>query len=97
MRVEWSRGARDELAGVYDYLATFSETAAVRTIGEILRRGHQLELFPESGRIVPEFGVHGLREVFAPPYRIVYRLTNDRVEILAVRHGRRSMDPDIDR
>jgi hypothetical protein len=29
--------------------------------------------FPESGRIVSEFGVANLREIIHPPFRIIYR------------------------
>jgi plasmid stabilization system protein ParE len=96
VRVEWSQGARDEIARIYDYLATFSESGAVRTVGAILRRGNQIELFPESGRIVPEFEAQDVREVLEPPYRIVYRLTEEGAEVLAVRHGRRKMDRSIE-
>jgi hypothetical protein len=34
----------------------------------------QLQLFPEQGRIVPEYRNPDLREIIFQPYRIVYRL-----------------------
>jgi plasmid stabilization system protein ParE len=45
--------------------------------------------FPESGRIVPEFGIANLREVIRPPFRIVYRLDESRVRIIRVRRSER--------
>lgn len=35
----------------------------------------------------PEYGVPLLRELIEPPYRIVYEVFTDRVEIVIVRHG----------
>jgi plasmid stabilization system protein ParE len=96
MSVRWTEHAAAEVAEIQAYLAQFSERAASRMAQVIARRGRQLELFPESGRIVPEFGELHIREVFAPPYRIVYRLTDDGVEVLAVRHGRRRMELDLE-
>jgi plasmid stabilization system protein ParE len=55
----------------------------------IFDRGKQLEAFPESGREVPEVGKPEVRELIEPPYRVIYRLTGDRVEVVAVVHARR--------
>ena len=54
----------------------------------------RLELFPESGRVVPEFPSGGLREVLVDDYRSIYRVVTPRtrVEILAVRHGSRRLE-----
>lgn len=45
-----------------------------RFVAEIVARIEQLAAFPESGRIVPEFGLASLRELIHPPFRIVYRV-----------------------
>ena len=55
-----------------------------RLLGEIVAAIERLADFPESGRVVPEFGVEGLREVIHPPFRIVYRLDAERVRIVRV-------------
>ena len=39
--------------------------------------------------MVPEFGEASVREVIDGNYRIVYRITDKRVEVLAVREGHR--------
>ncbi|MBU2054539.1 MAG: type II toxin-antitoxin system RelE/ParE family toxin, partial [Proteobacteria bacterium] len=49
----------------------------------------RLAEFPESGRIVPEFGIAHLREIIHPPFRIVYRLDKMRVRIVRVWHSER--------
>jgi len=46
-----------------------------------------LTIFPEMGRIVPEYRRPNLRELLFQNYRIVYRLTGDEVQIVAVVHG----------
>jgi plasmid stabilization system protein ParE len=46
-----------------------------------------LETFPLSGRRVPEFPHRlDLRELFFEQFRIVYKLADERVDILTVRH-----------
>ena len=54
---------------------------------KITRRSQQIGGFPQSGRMVPEYQDTDIREVIEPPYRIVYRVTPNRVDVLAVFHG----------
>lgn len=58
--------------------------AGERLVGEVLNLVERLTDFPESGRIVPEFGVVHLREIIHPPFRIVYRLDHFQVRIVRV-------------
>lgn len=39
------------------------------------------------GRRVPEYDSDQIREVFCGPYRIIYSLMPDHIDILAVVHG----------
>jgi plasmid stabilization system protein ParE len=55
-----------------------------RLLREVFSQIERLAEYPESGRIVPEFGVAHLREVIHPPFRIVYRLDKTRVQIVRV-------------
>ncbi len=43
-----------------------------RLVRELVVKVEQLAAFPESGRIVPEFGINSLRELIHPPFRLVY-------------------------
>ena len=43
--------------------------------------------FPNKGRIVPEYIDKNLRELIYKNYRIVYRIKNDIIEIVAICHG----------
>jgi len=51
----------------------------------------RLEMFPESGRIIPEVEDKMLREIIVQGYRVMYRLEPDRVLILAIMHGSRDV------
>ncbi len=42
---------------------------------------------PQSGRMVPEYEDQQLRELIVFPYRMVYRVRQDRLDIIAVFHG----------
>lgn len=62
-----------------------------RLVREIIAAVDVLAEFPESGRVVPEFGVEALREVVRSPFRIVYRLDAERVRVVRVWRGERLM------
>lgn len=55
-----------------------------KLLGEIVSQVEKLADFPESGRIVPEFGIANLREIILPPFRIVYRLDGHKIRIIRV-------------
>ncbi|HOI74717.1 MAG TPA: type II toxin-antitoxin system RelE/ParE family toxin [Syntrophales bacterium] len=55
-----------------------------KLLKEIISKIERLADFPESGRIVPEFGIANLREIVFPPFRIVYRLDENRVRVVRV-------------
>lgn len=62
-----------------------------RLLREVVDQVERLADFPESGRIVPEFGVDQLREIIHPPFRIVYRLDDDRVRVVRVWRSERQL------
>ena len=51
-----------------------------------------LNLFPHSGRIVPEINDQNLREIFIHRYRLIYRTELDQVIILTFVHGAMNWD-----
>ena len=92
MRVVWTNAADSNLQATYDYIAQTSADYARRTVERITARSRQIGAFPMSGRTVPEFQVGQLREVFEHPYRIIYRIRPDRIDIIAVVHMSRNLD-----
>ena len=55
-----------------------------RLVRELVAKVEQLVAFPESGRIVPEFGIPLLRELIHPPFRVVYRIDPDSISIVRI-------------
>lgn len=92
MRVEWSNTALAQLAALHTEAAEHSPAYAHRLIDRLTSRARQLATFPESGRIVPEFALQGLREIQEPPYRIIYLVSAAGVEIVALIHSARSIE-----
>ena len=62
-----------------------------RLLREIVDAVLRLADFPESGRPVPEFGLAQLREIIHPPFRIVYRLDDERVRVVRIWRSERLM------
>jgi hypothetical protein len=55
---------------------------------EALRAGASLATLSERGRIVPELSDPRVRELFVFKYRLMYRVEERRVVIVAFLHGR---------
>ena len=88
MKVVWSDRALRSLAAIHEKISAAAEEAtAHRVIDRILRRGDQLAAFPLSGRLVERYKRPGIRELIESPYRIVYRVTSQQVQIIDVFHS----------
>lgn len=71
------------------YIARDSPRYARAVAERLFDAADRLRRHPLSGRVVPELGQPTLREVIEPPYRIVYRVRADVLEVLTVVHGAR--------
>ena len=87
MRVHWTATAINHLRHIHTYIGQSSPEYALRVVDRLTRRSQQIAQFPESGRIVPEADLPQIREVMEGPYRIMYHITPDQVDIIAVIHG----------
>jgi plasmid stabilization system protein ParE len=92
--VRWSPLAIDRVVEIGEWIATERPAAAVRIVDGLFDAAERLEVFPLSGRRVPEFDERtDLREIFFEQFRIVYKVSGTRVDILTVRHMLQLMDP----
>jgi toxin ParE1/3/4 len=57
----------------------------------IVRRSQQLAVPPLLGRRLPEYPNADLRELLLRPFRIVYAVKADRIEIVTVKHYRQNL------
>lgn len=92
-RVVWTNAARDDLRDIRSYIAVDSERYSQVVARKLVVAARRLNRHPLSGRIVPELGRASIRELIEGAYRIVYRVTPDAVQILAVVHGARQFPP----
>ena len=96
MRIEWSPLALQRVEEIAQHIAQDNPDAAVRWVAGLFDTVERLSDFPQSGRVVPEVGVHRIREVIFGAYRVIYTV-RDQVEILTVRHGSQMLrDSEID-
>ncbi|MBM2813886.1 MAG: addiction module toxin, RelE/StbE family [Ignavibacteria bacterium] len=88
-QIRWSPKAAVHLESVFTFIAKESPLYASITIQKILSLIENLSVFPESGRIVPEYNNPAIRELIYKSYRIVYRIKDNVVEIAAISHAAR--------
>lgn len=88
-RVIWTRQAVEDVEAIKAYVARDSEQYAGLLGERLVAAVDRLELFPNSGRIVPEVGDDSLREVIYGNYRLVYRLQSESVEVVTIYHAAR--------
>ena len=87
MKVHWPDTAEDHLNAIYAYIAQVSPQYAILMVDRLTRRSQQIANFPLSGRKVPEYEMEQIREVIEGPYRIIYHIKPDQIDVLAVIHG----------
>ena len=87
MNIIWSPRAIEHLAHLRAYIARDNPKAANRIAGALLEAVERLAELPNLGR---PGRVTGTRELVVPatPYVIPYRVRGDRLEVVAVFHGR---------
>jgi toxin ParE1/3/4 len=89
MKVIWTNESLNRLIEIEDYISKDSPNRAIKFIDRIINRGESLAQFPNKGRIVLEFSIPEIREILEQNYRIVYRITKTRIEILTIFEGHR--------
>lgn len=95
MIVHWTENAIKHLVNIYEYIAINSPTYGKKMVDRITRRSEQIAEHPLSGRKVPEYDAEDIRELIEKPYRIIYRIKPDQIDVLAVIHCARLLQDDI--
>ena len=89
--LRWTEHAVAQLASIAEYVSLSSPVYAEHLVDRLAQRLDQACEFPESGRVVPELGRAEIRELIEWPYRLVYRVHADAIEVLSVLHGRQEL------
>lgn len=96
MKIHWTDSAIQHLIAIYDYISQDSTFYAEKMVDRLTRRSQQIADFPQSGRRVPEYLNDELREVIEGPYRLIYRIKPEQVDVVAVIHGARQLPAEPD-
>lgn len=84
MRLRWTPRAEQQLLEIGRFIARDKPRAARRRVEMLRRHAADAAEHPLAGRKVPELDRRDIREVIVRGYRIVYRLTDEAVEVLTV-------------
>ena len=90
--IKWSPRAASHLGDICDYIAKDSPHYAALFAQRVFAIVTRIPDFPQAGRIVPEYENESLREKIYGNYRIVYRTSNNIIEIVAVCHAAKPLD-----
>lgn len=91
MRVDWSEPAVADLDGIWEFIARDSPHYATVTVNRLIAAAKPLDTFPRMGRHVPEADRSDVRELIIGSYRLMYRVEEERVLVVAVIHGSRDL------
>ncbi|MDP2277680.1 MAG: type II toxin-antitoxin system RelE/ParE family toxin, partial [Nitrospirota bacterium] len=91
---KWTPQSLDDVESITNFIARDSPCYAGIFTVKVFEAVERLELFSESGRIVPELNRKEIREVIMGNYRIIYRIKEEIVEILTVYHSARLLEID---
>jgi plasmid stabilization system protein ParE len=95
MKVHWTDRAKTRLRLVHDHIAKDAPLVASQVVERLLQRSIQIGDLPASGRAVPEYKREDMREILERPYRIIYRILPNRIDIIAVMHYRQLLPDDL--
>lgn len=88
MKIVWSPLAIERISEIAQYIAQDNTNAAAKWINKVFKKVGRLNDFPKSGRKAPETKRTDILEIFYGNYRIIYRLGQNEISILTVRHGK---------
>jgi addiction module RelE/StbE family toxin len=82
--VRWTDQAVEDLRSIRAFIERDSPRYGRLVAERLYEATSRIELFPRSGRMVPEVGREDVRELIVGDYRIVYRLAGDAAVLLTV-------------
>lgn len=91
-KIRWSPRAALNLEDICNYIAKDSEVYATIFADKINTIIKYIPQFPKAGRVVPEYKNEKIREKIYENYRIVYRIREEFIEIVAICHGSKPLE-----
>lgn len=78
----WSPRALKDIELIYEYIKLDSIEAARAFVNELILETLIIPEFPYKGRLVPELNKDQIREKIFKSYRIIYRISNSKIELV---------------
>ena len=91
-RIRWTPQSLDDIEAICKFIARDSDYYAHLFANQIFKRTETIELFPYSGRMVPELNEDIIRELIYRNDRIIYRILSNEIQVLTVHHCARLLD-----
>ncbi|MDL1960056.1 MAG: type II toxin-antitoxin system RelE/ParE family toxin [Deltaproteobacteria bacterium] len=94
-KVIWADIAENDLKNIIEFIANDSLSNAQKVFDKITEKASGLYILPERGRLVPELKDQGIlqyRELIHFPWRIIYRISENKVYVLSVIDSRRNIE-----
>jgi addiction module RelE/StbE family toxin len=94
-KVKWTSNAKEDLLDIVASIKKDSLTTAREIYKKIKEKAHSINNFPLRGRVVPELQKEGItiyKELIVEPWRIMYKIENDTVYIMAVFDSRQNIE-----
>ena len=94
-KISWSKVAEMDLESIVDFISEESPLMAFRILDKVHKTAISLKKSPFRGRVLPEFkNVRGLpfRELLIKPWRLIYKIDNKEVHIVAFLDSRRDLE-----
>lgn len=95
MKVVFTAHAVSRLRQILAFIAADSPANAFSMVERIIARAEMLDTQAFRGRRVPEYPEDDVREIPEPPYRVIYRVTGDAVQVLTIMHERQLLPDEI--
>jgi addiction module RelE/StbE family toxin len=95
MRVYWTPDAKARLREIEAYIAKDAPRAARNLAVRLIQRSLELEQPPLLGKRLPYYSNADIRELLERPYRLIYRVLPDRIEVITVMHYRQLLPSDL--
>jgi addiction module RelE/StbE family toxin len=92
--VNITKNAEDDLNEIIQFIAQNNPQNAIKIMEKIQAKVKTLDHSPNRGGYVPELltkNIKGYRQIIESPWKIIYKVDNDIVNILAIIDSRRNL------
>jgi len=94
-KLQWTKSAKDDLLDIVIRIKQESPNSAMEIYRKLKKRAQTSNFFPLKGRVVPELldeGITYYRELIEKPWRIIYRVGDETVYLIAIIDSRQNLD-----